>query len=422
MRTSDKCVVSRTADDLSILEIGTKPNCFDLSTTRVSCADMSISNRLSTAILGVLCAAIGACEPLADDMDDFDRQEVPVFERSSIVAPTNAAPTELKVRAWTIKYGAGRIDFWFDYWGDRTEMSSGEVELNMDNIYKLLNEYNPDILMTEDIEVNSRRSAYYDMVAGILENTRLNYAAYFQTWNSRYVPSEGVGRIDLGNAIFSKYPISFAERIRQIDRTDQDAVTKTFYIHRMIGRAVIEAGNNRSVTAFVVHTEAYDQDGTKGKQLQQIYDEVKKEKRPFVLGGDFNELPPTAIKLVDFPDEVAPEGSDFEQPPYTPQVMQKFYDDFVPYITLQRYGKTEDEQQNFFTHSVAGPGHVDAAGKPQFWNRTLDYLFVTKADAWKDGTTDVLQTDGRLGIKSNPLWLSDHAPVVGTWVLGGGAP
>lgn len=383
---------------------------------------MSNQNRLSVAILGVVSLALGACQPLAEDFD-FDREAVPVFQRSSLVSPTNTAPAELKVMAWNIKYGAGRIDFWFDYWGDRTQMTKGEVDLNMSNIYALLNEYNPDILMTEEIETNSKRSAYYDMVQGILDNTRLNYGAYFQTWDSRYIPSEGVGRMELGNAIFSKYPIAFAERIRQVDRGDQDAVTATYYLHRMIGRAVIDVGNNRDITAYVVHTEAYDQDGTKGKQIQQIYDEVKGERNPFVLGGDFNELPPTAVRLEDFPDELATaQGTEFEQPPYTPQIMQKFYDDFLPYITLDRYGKTEAEQTPFFTHTVAGPGHVDAAGKPQFWNRTLDYLFLPKTESWKDGTTDVLQTDGRLGIKSNPLWLSDHAPVVGTWVMGGGTP
>lgn len=383
---------------------------------------MSIQNRLSPAILSVFCLALGACEPLANDLD-FDRQEVPVYQRSALTPPTNAAPAELRVMAWNIKYGAGRIDFWFDYWGDRTQMTKGEVDLNMDNIYALLNEYNPDILMTEEIEINSRRSAYYDMVQGILDNTRLNYGAYFQTWDSRYIPSEGLGRLNLGNAIFSKYPITFAERIRQVDRTDQDGVTAKFYIHRMIGKARIDIGDAREVVAYVVHTEAYDKDGTKGKQIQQIYDIVKEEKRPFLLGGDFNELPPTAVKLSAFPDEPASSiGTDYEQPPYTPQIMQKFYDDFVPYIPLDRYGKTEDEQRTYYTHTVAGPTHLGPDGKPQFWNRTLDYLFLPKTEAWKDGTTDVLQTDGRLGIKSNPLWLSDHAPVVGTWKIGGGTP
>ena len=237
---------------------------------RVSSAAMTIRNRLSTAIVGIAILGVSACEPMADDMA-FDREEVPVFTRSSIVAPTNPVPSELRVMAWNIKYGAGRIDFWFDYWGDRTQMTISEVEANMGNIYELLNEYNPDILMTEEIEVNSRRSAHYDMVQGILENTRLNYGAYIQTWDSRYVPSEGVGRTDLGNAIFSRYPITFAERIRQVDRTDQDEVTATFYIHRMIGRSIIDFSYNPETPAFVVPTKPYNQDGTKAQHILQVH-------------------------------------------------------------------------------------------------------------------------------------------------------
>ncbi len=370
----------------------------------------------------VTAALLPACEPVADDLD-FVRQEVPVTTRSAIVPPADPAPAALKVMAWNVKYGAARIDFWFDFWGDRVQMTHAEVVANMEDLYRLVNEYDPDILMTEEIEVNSRRSAYYDMVQGMLEGTSLNYAAYIQTWDTRYAPSEGVGRIDLGNAIFSKYPITFAERIRQEDRTDQDAVTSTFYLHRMIGRAVIDVGAGRDVATYVVHTEAYDVDGTKGRQIQQIYDEIQKEPRPFVVGGDFNELPPTARKLVLFPDEHPSSiGTEYQQPPYTPEVMQKFYDDYVPWVSLAAYGDTEEEQERYFTHTVAGPLHDDAEGNPQFWNRTLDYLFVTKADAWAPGSTDVLQEPGRLGIQSNPLYLSDHAPVVGTWVLGGGAP
>jgi len=370
--------------------------------------------------LPVLAASLAACEPPAEDLD-FDKQEVPVLTRSSFIPPAEKAPKELRVLAWNIKYGAARIDFWFDYWGDRVQMTRTEVNANMANIYELVNEYDPDILMTEEIEVNSRRSAYYDMVQGMLEGTKLNYGAYFQTWNSRYIPSEGVGRMDLGNAIFSKYPITFAERIRQIDRGDQDALTKEFYIHRMIGHTVIDVG--QEVAAYVVHTEAYDVDGTKGRQIEQIFDVAKKEALPFVLGGDFNELPPTAAKIVDFPDEVPSiKGTEFEQPPYTPEIMQKFYDDFVPYITLERYGVSEDQQRPYYTHTIAGPYHEDAHGDPQFWNRTLDYLFLKKSEAWAENSTDVLQTSGRLGIKIDPLYLSDHAPVAGTWVLGGGTP
>ena len=355
-----------------------------------------------------------ACEPLADDFD-FERDAVPIFRRSTLVSPT-VDPGRLKVMAWNIKYGAARIDFWFDFWGDRVQLTPTEAAHNIAEICSLIRQVDPDILMTEEIEVNSRRSAYRDMVRDILEGTALNYAAYFQSWNSRYVPSEGLGRMDLGNAIFSKHPITFAERIRQPDRTDIDGITRTFYLHRMIGRALV-AVQGQELAAYVVHTEAYDKDGTKGRQIQQIHDEVQTETRPWVLGGDFNELPPTAVKLSDFPDEHPDaKGTEYEQPPYTPQLMQKLYDHFVPWISLAAYGTTEQEQRRYYTHSVLGPGSIDTQGNPGFWNRTLDYLFASAGSSWAAGQSDVLQTAGRLGVVSDPLLLSDHAPVAGTWV------
>lgn len=374
-----------------------------------------------------LVVLLGSCELPADRLE-FEREPVPVWRASTLKAAPEA-PASLKVMAWNIKYGAGRIDFWFDFWGDRVQLTEEEVATHMAAIYRLIDEYDPDVLITSEIEVNSRRSAYFDMVQGILEHTRLNYAAYVSTWDSRYIPQEGLGRMDLGNAIFSKYPITHAERIRQEDRTDQPPHVGYFYIHRAVGRAVIDVGG-REVAAYAVHTEAYDQDGTKQKHIAQIHELVKAETLPFVLGGDFNELPPLCdervpgdcdgvLQLSGFNDErESSKGTDYEQPPYTPHVMRPFFDGLAPSITLERYGRTRESQQRYFSHTVLGPDRVsDIDGKPGFWNRTLDYLFVRKEDGWVDGSTAVLQKPGDLGIQSDPMRLSDHAPTVGTWRL-----
>ena len=373
--------------------------------------------------------ALSACEWIAESQKT-DREEVPIFKAKATHPAPAANPTALKVMAWNVKYGACRIDFWFDFWGDRVQMSSTEVTDCLTKISALIKEYNPDVLLTEEIEVDSKRSAYIDQVRFILENTDLQYAAYFETWNNRYVPSEGLGRMNLGNAIHSRYPITRAERIRQADRTDQDPVTSTFYLHRAVGRAELNLGD-KTVTAMVVHTEAYDNDGTKQKQIKQIYDLMKAETGHVMVGGDFNELPPVCderadagtpescdgkLRLKTFIDErKSAEGTAYEQPPYTPSVMKPFYDDFSPYIPLSRYGVGEENQRPFFTHSVLGPDSKNDEGVPGTWNRTLDYLFIHKTDSWRD--TDVLQLPGRLGITSDPIRLSDHAPVVGTWEL-----
>jgi endonuclease/exonuclease/phosphatase family metal-dependent hydrolase len=382
---------------------------------------MGLATAAATAMAAALSLSL-ACEPPYTSWDPHGIEPVPVHRRRVAIPPADPAPASLKVLAWNVKYGAARIDFWFDLWGDRVQMSRAEVEANMAGIYRLINEVDPDILMTEEIEVNSRRSAYLNMVTGVLENTSLSYAAYFPTWRSKYIPSEGLGRMDLGNAIFSRYPIKHAERIAQVDRTDQDALTRAFYIHRAVGRVVLDVG--RDVAAMVVHTEAYDQDGTKGKQLVQILDLMNREPLPFVVGGDFNALPPGAVKRSDFNDLSPREkGTDFEQPPYPPDEMVPFFAGFIPHVGNDRIGTTYESQRDYFTHSVIGRDKTGSQGEVGFWTRTLDYLFVRAPDGWVPGSTDNLQLPGRgagagaSGIASDPMELSDHCPVLGTWSL-----
>lgn len=385
--------------------------------------------RLRPAALALV-ASLTACEWIADPMK-YTREEVPRFKAKADHPAPAENPAALKVMAWNVKYGACRVDFWFDFWGDRTQLSTTEVEDCLSKIAALVREYDPDILITEEIEVGSKRSAYVDMVRYLLENTNLRYAMFAATWESRYVPSEGVGRINLGNAIHSRYPITKAERIRQADRTDQDPLTSTFYLKRGIARAEVDIGNGRTVAIYGVHTEAYDQDGTKQKQIKQLYDLAAAETLPWMMGGDFNELPPVCderadagtpescagkLRLTDFLDERASsKGTEFAQPPYTPSVMKPFYDDFNNHIPLARYGVGEAAQQRYFTHSVLGPDSKNDEGVSGNWNRTLDYLFIRKTDTWRD--TDVIQGPGPFGITQDAIRLSDHAPVVGTWEL-----
>lgn len=384
---------------------------------------MTPAARLGLALLGLAVTCPPACEPLYDEPQGG---EAPVFRDPEAADPPALPPGRpLRVLAWNIKYGAGRIPFWFDCWGDRVSMSRAEVDANLAALTALIREVDPDVVLTEEIEVNSRRSAYVDMVDRLLRDTPLNYAAYFSTWDSRYIPTEGLGRMNLGNAIFSKYPIVSAAATRQADRGDQDAVTRAFYIHRAIGRVVLGLGPERQAAVYVVHTEAYDVDGTKQRQLAQIHAEVLDEPLPFLIGGDFNELPPVAVHRVGFLDEreAAVCASDFVQPPYTPEVMQPFFDDLEAAIPLATYGDTEGEQRRYFTHSVLGPDEVNDAGVAGDWNRTLDYLFAGAGASFVAGSGDVLQRAGQTVagtahvLKADPLRLSDHAPVTALWVV-----
>ena len=378
------------------------------------------------ALSALLCSALSlqGCEPLVSYPAEA-RSEAPIFRaaRLSSAIPIGY-PRSLRVMSWNIKFAAARAPFWFDCWGDRVQLGAEEVDQNLQDIYAMIREARPDILLVQELDLHSRRSGYRDMMQGILDNSSLNYGAYFSSWESRYIPSEGLGRVAMGNAIFSRFPIEGATRIALEERSDLDFLTSRFYLRRSLGRAELSIGEQR-VSVYVLHSEAYDQDGTKQRQLEQVFEEVQREARPFILGGDFNELPPSALRVAQFPDERRSNvcGEDFEQPPYTPEKMRPFYEQLVPWIDLQRYGASFAEQARFYTHSTLGPDEQNELGEPGDWNRTLDYLFASPETYWREGSADVLQRSGQqVGtlswrLKGDPLRLSDHAPVFGIWVL-----
>ncbi len=413
-------------------------------------------SNLISALSIFLSIFLSACDGFNESLSDLQNYE----QKSAILMkasdekikqfPVSTKPTYLKVLAWNIKYGAKRLPFWFDCWGDRVSMSNDEIRHHMQDLYQLIYEIDPDIVMLEEIEVNSRRSSYYNMVQGFLDQTPLHYGAYFETWDSRYIPSEGLGRMNLGNAILSKYPIIDAKAIRQEDRTDTDVTEDIFYIKRAIGEATILI-DQVELKTFVVHTEAYDVDGTKFKQIQQIktyLDDLSKAQKPWIIGGDFNELPPYAnlenhLKGYDakasedqnmkstleveggFLDErnTAVCSDDFKQPPYTPLVMKPFFKDFSAWLPLDTLDyENQSEIQRYFSHSVLGPDEYNDDDPPikGNWNRTLDYLFASSQMKWLHG--NVLQRKGdsylkndvdSVQLKVNPIELSDHAPVMG---------
>ena len=125
----------------------------------------------------ILKFSFSGCEPFALSAEELS-ESAPLFIATTL-SETTDDQTRFRVMSWNIKYGAKRNPFWFDCWGDQVSMSQAEVSANMESLYEMIKEVKPDILMVEEIELHSRRSAYYDMIQGILDHTALNYAAYY---------------------------------------------------------------------------------------------------------------------------------------------------------------------------------------------------------------------------------------------------
>jgi endonuclease/exonuclease/phosphatase family metal-dependent hydrolase len=350
------------------------------------------------ALIALLFALeVAGCDPFHTGFEDVE--PALMYEASAPVVP-DQAPTTLKVMTWNVKFGGGRIDFFFDCFGDRVLMSSAEVEGNIEAIAAVVRDVDPDVLLVQEIDINSRRGDFLDQLQLLLDSTPLNYAAYGSQWRADYVPSDGLGAIDSGSAILSRWPLGEAERVALPLRTDQDGLTRYFYLRRNYLRAQLSLPGRDPLWVVNIHTDAYGKDGTKRAQIDLFHEELVRlgaDGGRVIGGGDLNAIPPGSTETGDFPDSVC-EDVEFQTDDYAEEAdwLDALYADFTSAITLEEYAA---DNAVHYTHTVDGGG---------FWNRKLDYLFTN--GTWLPGSGRTLQSDAQGGHETMPL--SDHAPVV----------
>ncbi|RPH99305.1 MAG: hypothetical protein EHM72_11420 [Calditrichaeota bacterium] len=346
------------------------------------------------------CLLLLGCDPLVTQFEPVDDA---VFYQAKQLTSSADVPAEIKAMTWNIRFAAGRKIPWFgDSCGDRVILTADEVYAALENLAKRINDVQPDILLLQEVDVQSKRTAYIDQVQWLLDHTSLNYGAYATAWQAQYVPSDGLGRMDMGNAVLSKWKIEDAERIGLPQRGDQDALTRYFYLQRNMIKTKIKVPGLEQFYVVNIHADAFSTDDTKRKHILRFKEELDRLSSTgalFIAGGDFNLLPPGSDST-DFCDEDRCSGESFhhtgddpfhkEGSNYTPEKtwLVELYQSYQPDIPLADY---QADQQRYFTHTV---------DREKPWDRKLDYLFTNHR--WRPGSAIIHQ---------NYDAESDHAPV-----------
>ncbi len=349
----------------------------------------------------LLCAAwLVGCESFDIFRTTFPDVEPAVMYRAAQQTPPASAPTRLRVMTWNIKFGGGRVDFFFDCHGDRSQMSQDEVVAHLEGLTSKIRDYDPDILLLQEVDVLSKRTAYFDQLQYVLDHTDLNFAAYASQWRADLIPQDGVGRVDTGNAILAKWPLEDATRFALADITEFWWAKNYFWLRRNAIRATVAVPGRDDLHAVGVHAAAYSKDGTKKKHIdrfKQLLDEIHDAGGAVIGGGDLNALPPQSAKIEDYPDSVCPDDGEFDAGSYAgeEQWLQPLYDSYSPSISLADYAA---DNSPYWSHTTDGAG---------FWNRKLDYLFTNLPVVGGSGLTHQDESSG--GTATMPL--SDHAPV-----------
>ena len=350
-----------------------------------------------------------SCEPLVTTFDIVE--DAILYEaKNSITAP--APETSVRVMTWNIRFGIGRLPFFGDSCGDRSIFTEGEVLNILELVAAEIDAIDPDIILLQEVDRESKRTQYIDQVQWLLNHTEMNYAAYASMWKAQVIPSDGIGRIDAGNVVMSKWEIETAERIQLPLRTDQDALTQMFYLRRNALKAKIAIQGQDSFYAVNTHATAFATDDTKQRHIDKFseaLDEIDAAGHVFVAGGDLNSVPPGAE--IDFCVEDACEddilhtaedggphleGSYFNNFEDEPILLQPLYNTYNTAISL-----ADAVTSTHNTHSTSWDRELD---------RKLDYIFTNQETVSETGQTHQDAVESRQ--------LSDHAPVSVSIILG----
>ena len=241
-----------------------------------------------------------------------------------------AAPPDrpLRILSWNLQYAAGRDQTFFYDGGTAVSVDRATVMRTLDGIADVLRSADADIVLLQEVDRNSRRTAFVDEHAEL--RRRLNFpcdvsATYHR---SPYIPfptHEHLGRVDMHLSIFSRFGLGFSRR-HPLPSLREPPIRRLFNLRRAILEAHVLRDGSASFVSFNTHFSAFSRgDGTVLRQVsvsKMLLDACSAEGHPWVFAGDLNALPPGdhAARLPD-PDEypenptpIAPLFESYAQP------------------------------------------------------------------------------------------------------------
>lgn len=318
------------------------------------------------------------------------------------VACTGDAPLlrpgqKLKVLNWNVQYMAGKnYVFFYDVMGGEgpdDRPTHEDIETTLEGVARVIRDENPDLVLLQEIEQGAARTDYEDQIARLLEKIGPEYRCQASTfyWKASYVPHPRImGAVGMKLATLSKYRLGSAVR-HQLPEMPSDFVSRLFYFKRAVleVRLPIE-GTDREFAVLNTHLDAFAQGSDTMQQqvalVADLLDELSKAGKSWLIGGDFNLLPPNALAFERLKEH--------ERAAYLAETELRALFERYPVVP----GKVETEGPDaatWFTHFPNDP----RVGEP---DRTIDYIFFSPDLTL--GARHVRQHDTRT--------LSDHFPIV----------
>ncbi len=301
----------------------------------------------------------------------------------------------VKILSWNVQYMAGK-GYWFFYEGGIDKApSEADIRQTLDQAARIIKAVDPDIVLLQEIDVDARRTHYIDQLKLLQKCLDERYPCRAEAfyWKSGFVPHPDIwGPVGMKLVILSKFRIFNATR-HQLPLIPENWISQQFNLKR----ALLEARIPYKDTEFVVmntHLSAFAQ-GTDTMERQvaavkSILTGHTQAGRPWIIGGDFNLLPP---------GNAYSELTEQQKSAYRPKTeIKPLFEAF--HVIPDPKDLSGPNRHNWFTHF---PNDPDIKAP----NKTIDYIFY--GDSLKRKSAHVRQAD---------TWnISDHLPVVAQFTL-----
>ncbi|MBJ95895.1 MAG: hypothetical protein CMP23_15645 [Rickettsiales bacterium] len=203
-----------------------------------------------------------------------------------------------KVMSWNLQYSAGRkLQFFYDG-GSDVSVPTEQLHETLAGISAALRTVNPDLVLLQEVDRDSRRSARLDQLptlAAASGATCILSSPYHRSPFVPHPPSDPLGRVDMHLALLT--PGGMLNGWRQaLPLLQESALRRVFNLKRALLWAELPlAGSKQPLAIATSHLSAFSAgDGTLSRQLAALDQWIKTrpEGQPWLLGADLNALPP----------------------------------------------------------------------------------------------------------------------------------
>ncbi len=283
--------------------------------------------------------------------------------------------------------------------------SEEHVFWTLDEVAKLIQEENPDVVMLQEINGgDDSRTHYIDHTSELLKRLPDNLFACRSEapyWLAEFIFHPDVlGPVDMRLLTLSKYRITKSVR-HQLPRKPNNFIVTPFDFQRALLESHIATDHGDAVALINTHFDAWgagtDIMDRQVAKTEEVLQSLDSQDIPWVLGGDLNLLPPDNNRQRQ--EILAASTGNYDEQPQIEPLYEKYRG--IPALT--HLMSTEPEA--WYTHFPNDPT-VDGP------DRTIDYLFYS--DQWS--------LDDAYIVQEKALHISDHLPVIGVYSLSKAPP